>query len=114
MADQCFATPKRRVGGDLLAEGSLADARLAYRHDERALSRRGGVEAASELLELVLPTDERPPVEGVVSRSRVVASKGGGRSVGTDLERRERSVHLPDGFWPSRRILLEEAENELG
>ena len=58
VADQRLAAAQGDVGGELLAERRLADARLADDHDQPALAGERGVEGLLQLLELRLAADE--------------------------------------------------------
>jgi hypothetical protein len=62
------AAAQRGIGGELLAEGSLADTRFADDHHQPSLTREGGIEGRLELTQFLLAADEDTAVEGVVSR----------------------------------------------
>jgi hypothetical protein len=68
VAHQRLAAAQRDVGGELLAEGGLPDARLAHHHGEGSLARQRGIEGGLHLPQLRLAPDEDPLVEGIGPR----------------------------------------------
>src|SRR5205814_10072629 len=66
VAGEGLAAPERDVGLKLLAQGCLADPRLAHNHYQAALTGEGRVEGGLELLQLLLAAHEGAAVKGVV------------------------------------------------
>jgi hypothetical protein len=64
MTDERESTSPAHEAGELLAQGSLTNARLTGEDDQRALTHSGSLEREPELSQLTLTADERWPLFG--------------------------------------------------
>src|SRR4029079_690191 len=87
------AAPKGDSGGELLAQGGLADARLADDHHQATLTRKRAVERLLDLLQLRLAADEGWPIERMVAGRRAHDRVPSSRSR-LDVDRLERLSNL--------------------
>src|SRR5262249_47308087 len=62
MADECESAPRADEARQLVAHGSLADARLADEHNQPAVAADRGLERALEVPQLTLAADKRLPI----------------------------------------------------